>query len=224
MDDRHRQYAEYYRARAQRFTGNPLYPESAAAQEAMAASIEQAASLPDWKQDMEQRNLNVACAVALARDQARAELDLYRSIEEPVRAAGPAQVLAEITGPGEMTATTVAARLSAIADANRKAIAVDELTTVFAGQLDILEEEEVTRTADVPEEWKPRWNAVVAEDAERSRVNWRDSVVPNARLWDPAWNFDEAKVWETRFRRRIPLPDAVVTRRLEQFRRYRGEA
>ena len=224
MDQRHAEYAAYYRARATRYQDRPLYQETARAEAAMADSIEAAPSLEDWGPDMLARNLNVACAVALARDQARADAGLYTEIEEPVRAAGPQRVLAELTSAEGLTAADVPARVAAILNQNSRDITVDELVRVFEGALDILEEIEVTETADVPAEWRADWAGVVADNIERGRQSWQADVLPQHRLWDPAWDFDERLVWQARHRRRIPLPDAVVTRRLEQYRRYTGRA
>ncbi len=224
MDARHQEYAAYYSARAKRYAARPLYTETTAAENAMAACINDAPTLEAWGEEMQRRNLNVACAVALSRDHARAELQLYDAISEPVRSAGPKRILAELQNSEGLTAADVASKVAAILDDNSKAIAVDELVTSFHGSLDILEEQEIYATAEIPAEWRDRWNRVAADDMERGRTLWREVTLPNNRVWDPTWIFDESKIAETRFRRRIPMPDAVVARRLTQYRAYRGES
>ena len=222
MDQRHQEYTDYYKARHARYAASKLYPEAAAAEAAMVASIETAPTLEAWGEDMQKRNLNIACAVGLSRDQARADAALYDEIEEPVRAAGPKRILSELTSADGLTAADVASRVATILNENSKDISIDELVTVFHGDLDILEELEIYATAEMPDEWRQDWAKVAADDMARGVETWNSTVVPAHQMWDPAWQFDESKIWETRFRRRIPMPDAVLQRRLEQFRAYTG--
>ena len=222
MEQRHQEYADYYKARHARYAASKLYPEAAAAEAAMVECITTAPTLEAWGEEMQRRNLNIACAVGLSRDQATADAALYDEIEEPVRAAGPKRILSELTGAQGLTAADVASKVATILNENSKEITVDELVNVFHGNLDILEELEIYATAEMPDAWRADYAKVAADDVARNVALWQDVVLPNNRMWDPEWEFDELKIWETRFRRLIPMPDAVVKRRLQQFRSYRG--
>ncbi len=95
MDDSNRlaEYREYYRSRAARYAANPLYPETAAAERAMADAVDAATSFEDLRSTAIE--LSLAMGHALARDQANARAAVYAETGETVRAQGPAEVLAQ---------------------------------------------------------------------------------------------------------------------------------
>ena len=223
MDQRHEEYVGYYRARAAKYAADPAYADTAAAEAELLKSIEEAPDLESWGVEMQRRNLNVACAVALARDHARAEAAFFDEIFEPVRAAGGKRLMAELTSAEGLTAADVAARVGGIYDENRKEVAIDELERVFEGDMYVLEELEILQTAEIPGEWRAFYDDAAADYVKDGRENWTKSVLPAHRMWDPNWRFKPEKIWETRFRRRIPITDEVLRRRLAQYPNYRGE-
>jgi hypothetical protein len=57
---------------------------------------------------------------------------------------------------------------------------------------------------------------------DSGREAWVKDVLPSVRNWDPDWKFNFDLIWEERHRRLIPVPDEIVKKRIEQFKRYRG--
>jgi hypothetical protein len=224
MEQRHQEYVEYYRARAKAYEGSPIYTETLAAERALLAAIESATDLDAFARTIEREHPEVRCAIALARDQARAEVEHFTSIDEPVRAGAGEQILTELGPDAAPSAIEVTSTIAAIRDRNRVDVTIDELTRVFEGQLDQLENLEVLATAEVPDEWRADLDEQIADAHRRGHETWTTTVLPEHRRWDPDWTFDESQVWETRFRRRLPIPDAVLERRLAQHREHTGRA
>lgn len=218
MDKRHAAYLAYYKARAARYQANPIYQQTAATETVIAESLAAATSLEQWDEQAKNQKLNLASATALICDQARVEANHWRSLDEPVRASGPEALLEEFDyGTLEHDAVGIAMRAAEIRDQNRKDITVDELVRVFETRILILEQREIWATAEVPERWRAELAETIAESTADGREVWQSATLPAARQWDEDWTFDSELVWETRHRRRIPLPDEVVARRLQQF-------
>lgn len=226
MDRRHAEYLEYYRARHARRAADPAYPESADAEAALLGAVESAATLEEAGVQTRDRGLDVACAVALLRDQAHREAATYTAMEEPVRARAAEQLLRLFPSSdpdgSSVTAADVVARAGAVRDENRRQVTADELHRCFESDIELLDQLEVWERADVPPSWRPDLDRWAAEGYQRGRELWTQTVLPEAQHHTPGWSFEEATVRQSRFRRRVPVDDSVFERRLEQYRRYRG--
>ena len=136
MDDSDRlaDYRDYYRSRARRSAANPLYPETAAAEQAMADAVDAATSIEDLRATAVE--LSMEMGRALARDQASARAAVYAETDEDVRAQGPAEVLAGIEST--VDAPALASMLAAIEQRTGIAVTVDELNRLWATSLTTL--------------------------------------------------------------------------------------
>ncbi|KQV73966.1 hypothetical protein ASC61_02505 [Aeromicrobium sp. Root344] len=209
--DRLADYRDYYRSRARRSAANPLYPETAAAQRAMADTVDAAASIEDLQATAVE--LSLAMGHALARDQANARAAVYAETAETVRAQGPAEVLAAVESATD--APALASLLAAIEQRTGFAVTVDELTRLWATSLTTLENVEMWRTAQVPERWRAELETYATEAIAGERQAWAQVEAEGSRH-QPGWSFDPDVARAERHRRLVPVADAVFERRLAE--------
>jgi hypothetical protein len=209
--DRLADYRDYYRSRARRSAANPLYPETAAAEQAMADAVDAASSIEDLQATAVE--LSMAMGRALARDLANARAAIYAETAEAVRAQGPAEVLVGIAGAAD--APALASMLAAIEQRTGSAVTVDELTRLWAMSLTALENVEVWRTAQVPDRWRSELERSATDALASERETW-GAVVTEARQHQPGWTFDPSVARAERHRRLVPTADSVFERRLAE--------
>ncbi|MDX6278867.1 MAG: hypothetical protein QOJ72_2995 [Nocardioidaceae bacterium] len=217
--DRLADYRDYYRSRARRYAANPLYPETAAAEQAMADAVDAASSIEDLQTTAIE--LSMAMGHALARDQARARAAVYAETAETIRAEGPAEVLANVDSTTD--APALASMLAAVEQRNGARVTIDELTRLWTSSLTTFENVEVWRTAQVPERWRAELERFAADALAAARDTWTQ-VEQEAAQHQPGWALDPEVARAERHRRLVPMTDAVFERRLaEHGTLIRGE-
>jgi hypothetical protein len=209
--DRLADYRDYYRSRARRYAANPLYPETAAAEQAMIGAVDAAASIEELQSSAVE--LSLATGHALARDQARARAAVYDETAETVRALGPAEVIARVGNATD--APALAAMLATVEQRMGAAVTVDELTRLWTMSLTTLENVEVWRTAQVPDRWRAELEGFAAEALADARATWTQ-VEAGAAQHQPGWTLDPDVARAERHRRLVPIADAVFERRLAE--------
>jgi hypothetical protein len=220
MDERHSDYVAYYEARMKKFEGSELYKESALTEKALYEAIASCEKLEDFKEKLEAGNLHVKNAIALIKDKEKGFRDLYLKIKEVIRAKAAEQILEKVDEIE--TVEDLTTFVTEIETKNSIAISVDEFTDEFYYDFDVLESIEVRKNAEVPDEWKKDIDEKVQDMIAKGREDWKESVVPNARNWDPNWSFNYDLIFEERHRRKIPFPDEIVKKRIDQHKEYRG--
>jgi hypothetical protein len=214
-DQRMDEYRAYYRARLRRYDGNPLYPNMAQAERELCACVEASSSVEDMQRRVLAGGHCVDCGRALLRDQANARVALYSETADAVRAQAPAEVLASVDS------VTDAAGLASLASSAQArtdaAVTADELTRLWTQSIASLENIEVWQSAVVPDRWRDQLDEFVADTTRAEREAWAQ-VQARAAHHLPGWRFDESAAREQRHRRLVPLPDAVIGRRLAQHR------
>ena len=218
MDERHADYVEYYRVRAAKYDNSPMYPESRAAEHALLEAFEHSESLEEARTKIEAGNLTVANAAALVRDQERTRAACYDELDEPVRARAPKAVMAAIDGITDPIELVNAANRARTRELNVEVI--DELVRTIEADFTPLETLEVWQRAEIPDRWRSQYDGFTHDLVEDYRHLWAETRLPAARQWDPNWTLDYRQVWEPRHRRRIPLPDDLLRRRLEQHHQH----
>ncbi len=220
MDPRLQAYEGYYRARVRKYEGNPLYPNALAAEKALYDALVSAKTGDEFKKKLFGENLHLKNAIALVRDQETARLKYYEEIKETIRANGPRMILAELDSIEDVTQLTT--RVNELHNKNSVEISVDELLDEFYSDFTALENIEVYEKAEVPARWEAEFCAAAKEMREAEKKDWRESVAPNARNWDPNWKINYDKLWEERHRRRIPIPDESLKRRIAEHKLATG--
>jgi len=218
MDQRHADYIGYYRARVKKYEGNPLYPRSLAAERALCAAMESCTLLEDFR--AKAGPLSLACAIALVQDQESARLALYEELNEPIKAK-----YARLMIEASAKALSVSDLTETMTNLGAKQ-GLEESVDGFAGNLyfdfTFLENMEENTTIEIGEPWKSECESAAKEDIDMHRRLFNENTLPRAREWDPDWKMNYDLVWEERHRRKIPAPDAVVRRRIDEHRRWLG--
>lgn len=221
MDKRREEYTAYYKSRMLKYKGNPAYKNSYESEKALYEAIANSATLEEFGEKLKSQKLNIKNAAALIKDREALRAELYESEKEFVRLEAPKRILDVIDGAG--SETEIVNTVNDIETDVSKKITVDLFTDEFYGEFMTLENIEVYENAEVPDEWKHEINVEhPAEMISEGRKSWTEHILPNARQWDENWNFDFNLIWEERHRRKIPVSDELVKKRIEQFKKYRG--
>ena len=218
---RHQEWLDYYRALAARYQDNSLYPTAGPAAWQTMDVIDDAPDIDAFKKTIWTGTLLLDHAKSLVRDRETARAAAYDAVGDAVRAHGARTILSSLDGIVDLPSLND--MLAAVREQTERAAAIDAVVDRVGDDLAALEDLEVWETAEVPEEWQDELADLAAAAYAAGVLRWRDEIAPAAcQIWE-GWSFDDREVWADRHRRRLPLPDAVVERRLEQHRRYRGE-
>ena len=93
-DQRLEEYRAYYKARTERYAGNPHRKHSYEAEKKLSDLFDRYDTLEEIGQNL--GHLNVDCAFAGERDQYEMESEYYESVQEPVRKKGADDILANL--------------------------------------------------------------------------------------------------------------------------------
>jgi hypothetical protein len=219
MDQAHQEYVDYYRVRAERAADNPMYVDTAPIEKERADAIAACAQLADFAEANATGDFGNRLAAAQVRDKSRARLAYFTEVEEPIRAAGEQAAIDLAAKP--MDVMDLMTKVGEIENKTSIAVIVDQATNEFYDAFDALESIEVLEKADVPDEWKKKDLANVAATIA-DRTERFEETTRRVREYRSDWTFDHALVWETRHRRRIPMSDDVVKRRIEEHKRLIG--
>lgn len=220
MDQRQEEYTQYYEARMKKYENNPNYKNSYLTEKALYELMRDAKTKEEYQEKFFGEKLNIKNGIALVKDRETLRLNHFKKINEPIRARGPASILAEVDSyESEADLTT---KTSNLTQKNSIEISIDGFIDYFYSDFLVLEHLEVARKAEVPDRWKKEQEEYIEETIKEGRQDWQEQNIPNARQWDPDWNFNTDLIHEERHRRRIPVPDDTVKRRIEEFKEYRG--
>jgi hypothetical protein len=221
MDQRHREYIEYYRSRMKKYENNPMYTHSYQSEKTMFDAISGIEKLEDFREIMETPKLHIKNAIALTKDKNIAENKLYIEIKEYVRAKASEKVLAVIDSM--KSDTELVNTVNTIEAECARQTSIDLMAGMFYSDFTVMENIECWGNAVVPDEWKQEINRDwVAEDVKRTREVWINTVLPEARKFAADWDMNYDLLWEDRHRRLIPVPDDIIRKRTDQHKKIRG--
>ena len=216
-------YKAYYRVRMERYEGNTMYPHSYLTEKALFDAMNNAQTGHDFKKAIDEQKLNIKNAIALVKDQETARLAMWRKLNEPIRALSPERIIAKID-----TADDAMGVAHVVQDVDQEVsveISIDGFMDNFYGldlNFKVLEDIEVSETAEVPDKWKNDQMAS-AEESRKLLVRGYDYDEEKAGDWQPGWKFNYDLLWEERHRRKIPVPDEQLQKRIDQVKQYRGK-
>ena len=102
-------------------------------------------------------------------------------------------------------------------------VSMDEyLRSDFWGDWKILEDIEEDERAEVPPRWHEERARAVQRERTRGAEHWREHTLPGARNFFPDYEPDWEALWASRHRRRYPVPDEPVARRITAHKKYVG--
>lgn len=218
MDQRHKDYIDYYAVRFKKYEGSAIYKNTYKTEKALYEGIKSSATLEEFGEKEKKEELTLKNAKALTKDQATYRLQVFRELEEKIRAQGPDTIVQKVDSFKDVM--ELATRVSEIMHRNSIEISVDLLTGNFYSDFIALENIEVWEKAEVPARWKGRLKKFIDDQIEGMKKVWREVRIPRAREWDPKWKMDYENVWESRHRRLIPMKDTTVKRRIEEHKKY----
>jgi len=224
MDQRHRDYVEYYRVRMRKFEGNPLFKHSFASEKAMFEAVETAASLEEFGERVKSQKLHIACAVAQLRDKEKAWADLYSELGEEVRAQSHLEVLRNLDAKQY---DDVMDLTSMVNDVHAKwliPISMDEhLRTEFWSDFTVLENLITWRNSQVPDQWAEERRQWVADELAQGKKDWNGHTMVEAHKFDPNYKPDWDLLFKPRHRRMFPIPDGIFDDMVLRHKEYVGE-
>jgi len=220
-DQRQKEYTAYYAARMKKYENNPMYKNSYESEKALYELMRDAKSEAEYKEKFFGEKLHLKNAIALVKDRELARLKHLLDIKEVVRARGPQRILAEVDQIPDVA--TLTERCNEINQASSLEISIDEFTDHFYSDFVWLENYEVWRTAEIPGRWKARVEKNLKEDLAQTRKLWREVDVPAARQYDPRWRLNYDLLKEERHRRKIPVQNEALDRRIQEHKQYIGE-
>ncbi len=216
-------YKKYYKVRMDRYADNPMFPHSYESEKALYEAMANANDGMDFKKALEEGNLAVKNSIALMKDKETARLAHWNELKEPIRARAPQRILATIDQAE--TAMDVPNMVSDIETQVSVEIGIDGFVDNFYGldlNFKVLEDMEVSLTAEVPR----RWRSDQRESYERDRQRMYEGFMrdrEDASKWQPNWRMDFNLLWEDRHRRKIPVPDEQLQKRIDEVRQMTGE-
>lgn len=223
MDQILQDYTKYYKVRMDRYANNPMFPFSYQSEKALYEAMANAQTGHDFKNALEAGNLNVKNGIALVKDKETARLAHWTELKEPIRALAPQRILADIDSA--QTDMDVANKVSDIETQVGVEISIDGFADNFYGldlNFKVLEDIEVSLTAEVPDEWKSDQQASAQRDTQLM-VDGFNRDREDAAKWKPGWRLDYNILWEDRHRRKIPVPDEQLQKRIDQVKQMMGE-
>lgn len=219
MEQTHQEYVDYYRVRTERANEAGIYKESTAIEKERHEAIAQCAALADFKEANEKGDFGNRLAAAQVRDKARARLQHYEETEQTIRAAGEEATIALAEKPRDVM--DLMTRIGEIENTTSINLIVDSATDNFYDAFRQLETIEMLEKADIPDEWRKKALARVEEMIAKETEDFAEAT-RRVQEYKPDWTMDYDLVWETRHRRRIPMDDDVVKRRIAEHKRLVG--
>jgi hypothetical protein len=213
MDKLFEDYKAYYLTRSKRYANNPNLRRLAAAEKDLSDAMLSCNKLEDFKEKI--GNKNELCATAIALDQAEYRMRVYTELKEIVRAKGQAEIL-KVCEPIENVTQLIQTSVDIMLE-NGKEISEDTMAvTYFKGNIFMLERIESYDQAEVPAEYQSKMKEW-AEDIRKSIRDGYKSHLEETRKFHPNYTFKTELLWEYRHRRLIPLPDEILTKRINQL-------
>lgn len=214
MDKLLQDYKSYYATRAKRYEGNPIFHRSAIAEANLSNAMQGCSQLEEFKDRL--GNLNQICATALTLDQSEYRARIFNELQEKVRAKGNSDVVEKcenIQDVNELIRHSTEIFLN-----NAKDIGKDEGTvTYFKSYLQYLESIDVMENSTFSSSYK----SDIAKSCEKEKQDLKriaaESLIEYQK-YHPDFFYDWDGLWEHRHRKLIPIPDEVLTKRINQLK------
>ncbi|NOQ72293.1 MAG: hypothetical protein GQ574_09850 [Crocinitomix sp.] len=216
MDTLLADYKLYYKARMDRYDGDPQFAYSYQSEKALLEAMDSCQELIEFKDKI--GDLNIKNAIGLVKDQETARLSHYTALQENVRALAPTWILEKIdTAADANDVVTISMEMDQKASI---AITVDGfMDVVWSDLIPSLESLEVMEKAEIPSQYEQNRQSQVQDIKTQIKSTIAD-LRNQARDWDAAWQLNLELVWEFRHRKKIPLTDEVLQKRINELKNY----
>ena len=216
MDTLLADYKSYYKARMDRYENDPLFNYSYQSEKALSEAMDSCQELIEFKDRI--GDLNIKNAIALVKDQETARLAHYTALQENIRSLGPTWILEKIdTAADANDVVTISMEMDQKASI---AISIDGfIDAVYGDLIPLLENLEVMEKAEIPAQYEQDRQSQV----EGIKTDIKSTITDlhnQAKDWDATWQLNLDLVWEFRHRKKIPLSDEMLQKRINELKNY----
>ena len=213
-------YILYYEARVKRLENNEHYTNSYASEKTLCDLVKTCNSVDELQTKVEEFTaLTVKNAIALIKDQETYRTQVYDDCKETIRAQASATILAGIDA--RQSDLEVIDMVNKVHQQNNIDVTVDELVNMFYSDFVAMENIEVYRDAEIPEEWKAQCAGYAKDTMESGKKLFHEVELPNARQWKAGWVLDYNLLKEERHRRLIPINDEELEKKIALHKTYK---
>jgi hypothetical protein len=207
------EYKAYYLTRAEKYAGNPNFPNYYAAEKRLSDAMQSCAVLEEFKDKI--GDLNERCANALTKDQYIMEQKHFEKHKEEVRVLLSKRVLEKVDSCSLVN--DLITMVTEEANKNMIEISCDEANRYYLSYWDTVDASEVYANAVVPDKYK----ANLQRAAEECRQYVRDFAKGQEEAishYQKGWKLNPDVIMEHRHRRLFPYSDEHI---LDQLARYK---
>lgn len=208
------EYKAYYAVRAEKYAGNPNFPNYYAAEKRLSDAMQSCSVLEEFKDRI--GDLNERCASALTKDQYILEQKHFEKHKEVVRALLAKRILEKVDPINNVN--DLITMVTEESNKNMIEISLDEANWFFIYDWEYVDMAEVYANAVVPDKYK--------KDIQSTAANIRKSIADGAKntetqmdAFQKGWKLTPDIVTEYRHRRLLPFTDEQIKEQLERFKK-----
>lgn len=208
------EYKAYYATRAEKYAGNPNFPNYSAAEKRLSDAMQSCSALDEFKDKI--GDLNERCASALIKDQYTLEQKHFEKHQEPIRAMLSKRILEKVDVINNVN--DLITMVTEEANKNMIEIALDEANRFFIYEWEYADMAEVYAHAEVPDKYKAdmqRW----ATEVRTSIAEGAKNLETQMHAFKKDWKINPEVIKEYRHRRLLPFTDDQIAEQLERLKK-----
>jgi hypothetical protein len=208
------EYKAYYLTRAEKYAGNPNFPNYYEAEKRLSDAMQSCAVLEEFKDKI--GDLNERCANALTKDQYILEQKHFEKHQEIIRVLLSKRVLEKVDSCRNVN--DLITMVTEEANKNMIEISLDEANRFFISEWEYVDTAEVYATAEVPEKYKAdlmSW----ANDVRKSIADGAKQTEADLQHWRSGWRLNPDVILEHRHRRLLPFSDEQIREQISRFKK-----
>lgn len=208
------EYKAYYAVRAEKYAGNPNYPNYYVAEKRLSEAFQNCSDIDEIKDKVP--SLSEQCAIALVKDGTIMDQKHYEKHQETVRILSPNRILEKL-GSCKSTADIITITTEEGSKSGIE-ISMDEANHFFVDNWENVDLIEIYSNAEVPEKYKAdlnRW----ANDLRESILDGARTLEENNDDWQNGWKLNPEVISEYRHRRLLPYSDEQIQTQIARFKK-----
>lgn len=206
------EYKAYYATRAEKYAGNPQFPNYYQAEKRLSDAMQSCSTLEEFKDKI--GNLNELCATALTKDQYILEQKHFEKHKEVIRALLAERILEKVGSISNVN--DLITMVNEESNKNMIEISLDEANRYFINEWEYIDTAEVYSNAIVPDKYKAdmqQW----ASEVRKSIAEGAKNTETQMNAYQKGWKMNPQIVKEYRHRRLMPFTDEQINEQIERF-------
>jgi hypothetical protein len=207
-------YKAYYAVRAEKYAGNPNYPNYYEAEKRLSDAMQSCAVLEEFRDKI--GDLNERCASALIKDQYILEQKHFEKHKEIIRVLLSKRILEKVDNYNNVN--DLITMVTEESTKNMVEISLDEANRFFVSDWEYVDAAEVYSNAVVPDKYKAdmqRW----AGTLRKSMSDGAKDLEKSMDAFQKGWKLNPDVVTEYRHRRLLPYTDEQIREQMERFKK-----